>query len=300
MSLPGSPFVIIGFNDSIAWGVTNAQRDVKDYYSIKFKDDTKKEYWYNGKWESTQLRIEEIKVKGAASVYDSVAYTVYGPVMFDESFSNGFSNKQNLAVRWTAHDPSNEGMTFYKLNRAKNYTDYTEAIKTFDCPGQNFVFASKTGDIAIWQQGKFPARWNGQGLYIMPGEDHSYDWQGFIPQNENPHSINPARGFLESANQRPVDSTYPYFIPGSYITPRGIAIEHFLAGMNGITPADMMKLQSNYFNVLAEDARPILLNYVKAEELTADAKKYLSIVKSWDLVADPAFKRTNYLPVLVG
>jgi acyl-homoserine lactone acylase PvdQ len=70
-----------------------------------------------------------------------------------------------------------------------------DAIKSFDCPGQNFVFASKTGDIALWQQGKFPARWQGQGMYIMPGEDASYNWQGFIPQNENPHAKNPERGF---------------------------------------------------------------------------------------------------------
>ena len=290
VSLPGSPFVIIGFNDSIAWGVTNAGRDVKDFYSIKFKDNSKKEYWYNEKWEPTQIRLEEIKVKGGATVYDTVAYTVYGPVIFDESFPNANTNTQNLAVRWVAHDPSNEANTFYKLNRARNYDDYTEAIKTFDCPGQNFVFASKAGDIAIWQQGKFPARWKGQGLYIMPGDDTAYSWQGFIPQTENPHSRNPERGFLESANQRAVDSAYPYFIPGGYITPRGIAIERFLSPMSSITPDDMKKLQSNYFNVLAEDVRPILLQYVKENELNADAKRYLAIVKSWNLEADPASK----------
>src|SRR5688500_4652674 len=290
VSLPGSPFVIIGFNDSIAWGVTNAERDVKDFYSIKFKDESKKEYWYNGKWEPTKIRLEEIKVKGGATVYDTVAYTIYGPVMFDESFPNANTNQQNLAVRWIAHDPSNEGYTFYKLNRAKNYDDYTEAIKAFDCPGQNFVFASKAGDIAIWQQGKFPARWNGQGLYIMPGDDPDYSWQGFIPQVENPHAKNPERGFLESANQRPVDSTYPYFIPGSYITPRGIAIEHFLSPMSAITPDDMKKLQNNYFNVMAGDARPILLNYVQEDKLNADAKRYLDIVKNWNLEADPVSK----------
>jgi len=250
VSLPGSPFIIIGFNDSIAWGVTNVQRDVKDYYEIKFKDNSKKEYWFNNKWEPTTQRVEEIKVKGGKTVYDTVAYTVFGPVMFDEGFSNDFSNKKNLAVRWTAHDPSNEGITFYKLNRAKNYEDYAEAISSFACPGQNFVFASKTGDIAIWQQGKFPARWDRQGLYVMPGQDSSYMWQGFIPQAENPHSKNPERGFLESANQRPVDSTYPYFIPGDYITPRAITITNQLSAMNGITPADMMKLQNNYFNTL--------------------------------------------------
>jgi penicillin amidase len=287
VSLPGSPFIIIGFNDQVAWGVTNSQRDVKDYYEIKFKDDSRSEYWFNGQWQPTQLRIEEIKLKGASTFYDTVAYTVFGPVMFDNSFSNTAANHRNLAVRWTAHDPSNEGVTFYKLNRAKNYDEYVEAIKTFNCPGQNFVFASKTGDIAIWQQGKFPARWKGQGLYIMPGQDNTYSWKGFIPQRENPHIKNPERGFLESANQRPVDSTYPYFIPGTYITPRAVTIEHFLNGMNGITVDDMKKLQTNYLSSLAQDGRPLLLKYVNEATLTSDAKKYLELVKNWNLEATP-------------
>ena len=291
VSLPGSPFIIIGFNDSIAWGVTNSQRDVKDYYNIKFKDKSKKEYWFNNKWEPTKIRVEEIKVKGGTTVYDTVAYTAFGPVMYDESnLDTTVAFKRNLAVRWTAHDPSNEAWTLYNLNRANNYDEYAAAISKFDCPGQNFVFASKTGDIAIWQQGKFPARWKGQGMYVMPGEDSSYMWQGFIPQTENPHSKNPERGFLESANQRAADSTYPYFIPGSYITPRGITIENKLTAMSGITPDDMMKLQNNYFNTLAEDARGILLGYVKENELNTTEKKYLDLVKTWDLMASPDSK----------
>jgi penicillin amidase len=290
VSLPGAPFVIIGFNDSIAWGVTNAQRDVKDYFEIKFKDDSKKEYWFDGKWTPTTLREEKIKVKGGADVLDTVAYTIFGPVMFDNSFLNDSLNRKSLAVKWAAHDPSNEGMTFYKLNRSKNYDDYANAIKTFNCPGQNFVFASHSGDIAIWQQGKFPARWDMQGQFLMPGEDSSYLWQGYIPQQENPHSKNPLQGFLQSANQRPADSTYPYFIPGDYITPRGITISNKLSAMSGITPQDMMKLQGDYFNTLAEDARPVLLKYLKEAELNADEKKYLDIVKGWDLMASPDSK----------
>ncbi|MEO6611095.1 MAG: penicillin acylase family protein [Chitinophagaceae bacterium] len=291
VSLPGSPFIIIGFNDSIAWGVTNAQRDVKDYYEIKFRDQTKKEYWFNGQWIRDSLRIENIKVKGGATVYDTVAYTIFGPVMFDESNPDTTSKvKRNLAVRWVAHDPSNEGITFYHLNRAKNYDDYAEAIKTFECPGQNFVFASKAGDIAIWQQGKFPARWNRQGLYVMPGTDSSYMWQGFIPQTENPYAKNPERGFLESANQRPADSTYPYFIPGSYITARGISIENHLSSMNSITTGDMMKLQNDYFNVQASYLRPLLIKYTRENELAGDSKKYFDLLKNWDLEADPGSK----------
>lgn len=290
VSLPGSPCIIIGFNDSIAWGVTNSQRDVKDYYEIKFKDTSRKEYWFNGKWEPARQRIEEIRVKGGKTVYDTVSYTVFGPVMYDESFQTTASNGKNLAVRWTAHDPSNEGLALYKLNRARNYQEYEEAISHFQCPGQNFVFASKTGDIAIWQQGKFPARWDRQGLYIMPGEDSSYMWQGYIPQAENPHALNPERGFLQSANQRPADSAYPYFIPGSFITPRGIAVDKFLASMSDITPEDMMKLQGNYFNTLAEDARPFLLKNIRESDLTDPERKFLEIFRNWDLLATPDSK----------
>jgi penicillin amidase len=287
VSLPGSPLVVIGFNDSIAWGVTNAQRDVKDYYEIRFRDDTRREYWYNGRWEPARLRVEQIRIRGGKTFYDTVAYTVFGPVQFDTRFGNERSADRNLAVRWTAHDASNEGLTLYKLNRARNYSDYVDAIRHFTCPGQNFVFASKSGDIAIWQQGKFPARWARQGLYVMPGIDSAFRWQGFIPQGENPHALNPERGFLESANQRPVDSTYPYFIPGDYINPRAVSIERKLSGMTGISVEDMMALQSDLFNSLAEDARPLMLRYLRESELNAVERNYLERFRSWDLQAGP-------------
>ncbi len=290
VSLPGSPYIIIGFNENIAWGVTNSQRDVKDFYEVKFKDRSKKEYWFNGQWTPTSLRIDTIRVNGGSTVYDTVAYTIFGPVLYDQDFNDPSAKGRNIAVRWTAHDPSNEALTFYKLNRAASYDEYAAAIQTFDCPGQNFVFASRTGDIAIWQQGKFPARWNRQGLYVMPGVDSSYMWQGFIPQAENPHALNPERGFLESANQRPADATYPYFIPGSYITPRAISIEHHLENMNNITVDDMKKLQNDYFSTIGQDAVPILLKYVRENELAADSRTYLELVKNWDMQATPDSK----------
>ena len=289
-TFPGSPNVIIGFNDRIAWGVTNAQRDVKDFYEIKFRDDSKKQYWFNNQWVNTELRIDTIKIRGARDVYDTIAFTVFGPVMFDKSFADTLSPNKAIACRWAAHDASNEGLTFYKLNRAKNYDEYLEAIKTFACPGQNFVFASKSGDIAIWQQARFPARWYGQGMTVMPGTDSSYMWQGFIPQPENPHAINPAQGFLVSANQRPVDSSYGYYIPGNYINARAISINHQLQNMEQVTVDDMERLQNNYFNATAEDVRPLLLKCVRENDLSADAKKYLSMFRSWDLQASPSSK----------
>jgi penicillin G amidase len=286
-SFPGGPGVIIGFNDSCAFGFTNAGRDVKDYYEIEFKDRSKKEYKFNGSWTASQLKIDTIKVKGAADVYDTVAFTVFGPVMYDQSFSDGLTNGKSYACRWICHDESNELLMWWKLDRAKNLDDYNEAIKDFVCPAQNMAFACKRGDIAIWQQGRFPLRWKGQGAYMMPGFDSSFMWQGSIPQQENPHMVNPERGFLSSANQRPVDSTYPYYIPGGYITTRGIIINRLLTNMTGVNAKDMMDLQNNSHNMLAEMARPILLRNSTGASFDEKEQKLFAELSNWNLVNTP-------------
>ncbi|MGN6493675.1 MAG: penicillin acylase family protein [Agriterribacter sp.] len=283
VGFPGAPGVIIGFNENIAFGFTSSERDVLDYYKVKFKDDSKKQYYFDSAWTDTRLRIEQIKVKGKPAVYDTVAYTVFGPVMYDKSFPAAEGSTDALAARWKAHDGSNELLLWHYLNRAANYDDYTNALQYFTCPGHNIVFASRSGDIAIWHQGQFPARWNRQGLYVMPGEDSSYMWQGYIPMQENPHLLDTARGFVSSANQRPADSSYPYFINGAYDLYRGIIINRRLAGMQGITMEDMMKLQNDNYNGFAETARPLLLKYVDENNLSAEGKKYLAMIKDWSL-----------------
>lgn len=287
-SFPGSPAVIIGFNDSISWGVTNAGRDVLDFYDMKFKDSTMQEYWYNGTWVKAEQRKEVIKIKGQPDQVENIALTVFGPIMYDHQYSNNSSKGKTLALRWTAHDPGSGLLAFYQLNHAKNYDDYLNAIKHWNNTGQNFAFASKTGDIAIKQQAAFVARWNRQGDFILPGVDSSYAWQGFIPTEENPMMKNPARGFVSSANQQPTDATYPYYLGAASNFPvyRGVIINRKLAAMNNITPQDMQLLQMNNYNVFAAIARPILLKYINESTLGADEKKYVAMLKNWNLVSD--------------
>lgn len=289
-TFPGTFSVIIGYNDYIAFGFTNAQRDVKDYYEIRFRDDSKKEYWYNGQWQPTTIRIDTLRVRGAEDIYDTVAYCIWGPVIYEKSFTHELTGNRAIAVRWTAHDPSNEALMWLKLNRARNYYEYSEAIKTFTCPGQNMLFASKEGDIALWQQARFPARWEGQGMYLMPGHDSTYRWQDTIPQVENPHIINPEEGFIQSANQRPVDTSYPYFIPGNYIEARGITLYKRLQQMGPASVADMKRLQYDYFSSYAQDAVPFLLRYVDLTSLDSREKEFLELVRNWDHIAAPDSK----------
>ncbi len=286
VSFPAAPGIIIGFNDSCAFGVTNAGRDVRDYYAIQFKDDTRSAYLFNGEWKQTEFRIEHIKIKGKPDYTDTVAYTVFGPVIFDNTYANRNNDGKSYAVRWKAHDASNEMSMFYQLDRAKNYNDYLEAIKNLHTPGQNCAFAAKNGDIAMWCQGEFPAKWTRQGDFIMPGTDSSYMWQGMIPQSENPHVLNPERGFISSANQLPADSSYPYYLGGSFPNYRGLIINRRLSQMADITPQDMMDLQTDNYNVFAEMARPVLVQHMNESLLNEEEKKYWNIFKEWNLRSD--------------
>ncbi|MEJ7610924.1 MAG: penicillin acylase family protein [Ferruginibacter sp.] len=287
VSFPGSPGIIIGFNDSCAFGFTNGGRDVRDYYEIQFKDDTRKEYRFNNEWKQTDFRIEDIKIAGKPGILDTVAYTVFGPVMYDKNFNGGRqTNEKNYAVRWKAHDPSNELLIFKLLNHAKNYSDYSAAVTNLHTPGQNAVFATKSGDIAIRTQGDWPAKWKGQGDYVMPGTDSAYMWQGMIPQNEVPFQYNPERGFVSSANQKPADSTYPYYLGREYPVARGFLINKRLAAMQQITPQDMMALQTDNYNIYAAEIVPKLLKGINVQELNSAETNYFSMLSNWNFRND--------------
>ncbi|MBI3217932.1 MAG: penicillin acylase family protein [Bacteroidetes bacterium] len=281
-SLPGSPSIISGFNDSIAWGVTNAQRDLVDWFKIEFKDNAKKEYKLDGSWVAAKKRVEEIKVKGAPIFYDTVTYTHQGPIVFDSSF-HGANEKSHFAYRWIAHDPSEEVMTFYKLNRAKNHADYMEALNHYSSPAQNFVFACVNGDIAMRIQGKYPVRRKNEGKFILDGTKSSSDWQAFIPSDQNVMDKNPARGFVSSANQFPADATYPYYVQASnWEAYRNRRINQVLRELNKCTPQDLMNLQLDNFNLKASESLPTFLTNLDSTSFTGDALEAYKILKAWD------------------
>lgn len=289
-SLPGAPAIVIGFNDDIAWGVTNAQVDVRDWYTITYQDETKSAYKYGNEWRKTSKRIETVNVRGAAAVVDTVIYTHYGPVvyenvkMIDGHKATDKAAREGMAMRWLALEKSEEVNTFYLLNRAKNYDDYRHAISYFSCPAQNFIFASHTGDIAITQQGRFPLKQEGQGKFILDGANPADDYQGYIPFEHNPTIKNPSRGFCASANQHPTDSTYPYYYTSfDFEFYRNRVINTALNKITGATITDMQNLQQNNFNLSASEALPLLLSKLSDPCRTDEnACKIVTALKEWN------------------
>ncbi len=282
-TLPGAPNVIIGFNKDVAWGVTNVGADVLDFYTVKFKDATHREYWHDNKWKPTRARIEVIKVKGKPDVVDTVFYTHHGPVVY---MPGAKAFRKNIpigyAARWIAHEPSNDLACFYGLNRAKNFDDYRKALALYVAPAQNFIFASNQNDIAISPNGRFPLKWMDQGKFLLDGTDPADDWHGFIPADQNPLVKNPPRGFVSSANQFSTDRTYPYYLNWQFApAERGRRINQRLTAMQHATIDSLRMLQNDNFNLRAADALPVMLTNIDASRLNADQKKALASLKAW-------------------
>ncbi|MBD2769226.1 penicillin acylase family protein [Hymenobacter sp. BT664] len=266
VTIPGSPLVIIGFNERVAWGVTNVAADVLDFYQLKFRDSTRREYWHDGRWKPVRRVVEHLKVRGQPDRLDTVLYTHHGPIVYDKP-EKPFLAQTPIAhaMRWTAHDGANEILTFYQLNRARSYPDYTAALASYGSPAQNFIFADTEQDIAIWPNGRFPLKWRDQGKFILDGTDPAYDWQGWIPPAQNPHVKNPARGFVSSANQFSAGPDYPYYLNWTYSSyERGHRINQRLSAMSGITPDSLRELQNDVLDLNAQLMLPRLLALVAA------------------------------------
>ncbi|MBI0400383.1 penicillin acylase family protein [Cyclobacterium marinum] len=284
-TLPGTLGVIIGFNENLAWGMTNADRDVKDWYKITFKDSSREEYLYNGQWIQSRRQLEIFSVKGQNDFVDTVIYTHYGPIVYDRNFKMK-GKPVNFALKWTAHGDSNEQKTFIHLNKAKGYPDFEEALSHYAAPAQNFVFASRNGDIGIKVQGKFPLKWRGQGKYLMDGSKPIYEWQGYIPGEHNAEEINPEKHFVTSANQHPVSDNYPYFVYNNnfeYFRNRRISDQ--LLQQTSITIDDMKALQLDNYNLHASEILPLMLDSLNGENKVL-GEKWLARLEAWDYDAD--------------
>lgn len=280
VSLPGIPSVIIGFNQQVAWGVTNVDADVFDLYKIKFKNEYRNFYWHDNQWKPTHKREEVIYVKGQLKPFrEQVLYTHHGPV----TDSDGTSATPNLAIKWIGHEPGNSFITFYELNKAKNYADYRKALTHYVGPAQNFIFADNEKNIAITVNGKLPLKYKEQGKFLLDGSASADDWHGWIPAEQNPFVKNPPRGFVSSANQSSADTTYPYYINWSFApSERGIRINERLQAMTSANADSLRMLQNDNFSVLARTLLPRLLSILETRALTPKQKAARILLSNWD------------------
>jgi penicillin amidase len=281
-TIPGACGVVIGHNQHAAFGVTNAPRDTRDWYRITWQDERKQAYLHNDEWLPVEYRVEEFTVRDGASLTDTIRITMHGPVMYDEHFGD-VPEKKQLALRWMGHEPSLTQKALYLMNRVKGHADYVDALRYFSAPAQNWVFASVQGDIAMRVQGTFPNKWKEQGRFVLDGADLAHRWQGFIPFEHTATQVNPARGFVSSANQHSVDEAYPYWFHNAHLEYyRNRTINTRLSEAVKFTPQDMMALQHNGYDLRAAEGLKAMLPLLDPTSFTSEEQEVFDLLSAWD------------------
>lgn len=285
---PGAPGIVIGQNDKIAWGVTNTGPDVQDLYVEKRNPDNPYQFLYRGQWEDARVYKEIIPVKGKDPVEFEVVVTRHGPIVSEVVGDEKNRPKEALALKWTAHMGTPELEAVLSFPKAQNWTEFRQALKMFQVPTQNFVFASVDGTIAYRTGGIIPVRAKGDGLAPVPGWTGEYEWLGFIPFEEMPEAVNPEKGYIATANNKVIDDAYPHFISHSWAQPyRAMRITEMIEAKKGaLSIDDMQAIQVDYTNLHARSLLPVLL---PAAEKSASARskteqEALTLIKGWDQV----------------
>jgi penicillin G amidase len=276
VSLPGVPGVIIGHNDRIAWGVTNLGYDVQDLYRESI-DVRNGRYLFRGQMEQARFERELIPVKNAKPVEFAQWVTRHGPVSPGEG-------KQYLALRWAAGEPGSYQFPFFEINRARNWNEFTAAIKRFPGPGQNFVYADVDGNIGYHATGLLPIRRNYDGDLPVDGASGEFEWDGFIPFEQLPSFFNPPQGAIVTANQNPFPVDYAYRVHGEFAPYyRSTQIRDLLFAKKGWKAEDMLAVQKDVYSGFSHFlARQIVAAWDAKKSPNPDLKEAVELLRSWN------------------
>ncbi len=277
VSLPGLPLVIIGHNVRIAWGMTNTSPDVQDLYVERFNVGDPKKYLHNGEWVEASERVETIPVRKQREYQFQVRVTRHGPVI---SHDGG----RDLALGWMALEAHALRFPFLKIDRAQNWDEFTAALRDFTGPMQNFVYADVDGNIGYYAAGWVPIRKQGDGSVPAAGDVDDSDWADTLPFESLPHAYNPARGFIATANGRVVSDDYPYFLTRRWEAPyRTARINQLLEGKSGLTPADMLRIQTDIHTLEDEWLKgQVLAAAALRPPANVETRSALDLLRSWD------------------
>lgn len=274
-SLPGLPCVIIGHNETIAWGITNLHFDVQDLYREQF-DPASGRSVFQGQPEPARLERETIRVKGQNSVDLATWVTRHGPIIVT-------AGNESLALRWTAAEPSGWQFPFLEINRARNWQEFRTALGRLTGPGSNFVYADTEGNIGYQAAGRLPIRRNHRGDVPVEGGGN-YEWEGFIPFEELPSAYNPASGYVITANQNPFPENYPYQVSGNF-SPyyRSRQIEDRLKKREGWKAADQLSIQTDIYSGFSHWlAREVYAAYDKRGRKNPSLAAAAEQLRTWD------------------
>jgi len=253
---PGLPGVAAGHNERIAWGFTIFGLDQQDLYIAELNAADPQQYKTEHGWERMEVKTETVGVRGAAVVTAKLKFTRHGPVLWEDG-------KRALVLHWVGAEPGTAGyLGSLSLDRAENWLEFEQAMPRWKVPSENIVYADRDGNIGEHSTGLAPLRKNWTGL-LPVSESGGYEWNGFVPNADLPHTYNPVSGFVASANHKMIPENYPYAVGFSWASPeRFLRISEVLTGAaksaHKLSLADMENLQNDVVSLPARELRALL------------------------------------------
>ncbi len=280
VALPGTPFVICGHNQDVAWGMTNVMLDDMDFYLEKINPGDSGLYRLDGEWKKLRFEEERIPVKGGDTVSVINRFTHRGPVI---SVFRGVEDRV-ISMRWIGNEYSNEVRSVYLFNRMKNWEDFRDAASSFIAISQNIAYADRQGNIGIQTTAGIPVR-KGEPYLVYPGDTSLYDWKRILEFEELPYSYNPPSGYVASANNKTIGDEYPWYISNWFDLPnRYEQIRNRLEEKEKHDVSDFESIQADVYSPWAEKLLPWMLK--AAEGQLADAGEKLQDayyqLEKWD------------------
>ena len=281
VSVPGLPGMPVGHNARLAWGATLSFTDNQDLFIEKFDPADPRRYEFRGEWLECEVIQETIAVKGRAAPHvEAVRVTRHGPVVGALVKGAG----ETLALSSYALRPSTAITGFLRLNRARNWGEFVEAMRLITALPLNVMYADVEGNIGYWVTGTLPVRAQGQGTIPVPGWTGEHEWVGEIPFEAMPHALNPERGYIVSANHRIVDDyvTYPHFLGLNWMN--GYRAQRLVAEIERqgrLSPEDCRALHVDFHSLPGLELVKRLRDW-NFEAQDPDAALALRLLLAWD------------------
>ena len=277
VSIPGTPVILIGHNEHIAWSLTDAQNQQTFFYNEKEDAAHPGQYFWQGGWHSYKTVSYDIPVLHGATEHLTVKLSAHGPVINERGLTT--------TVWWAGNLPSQDLDVVLRIGQASDFNSFRAALRDWYAPTHNFVYADDKGNIGLISAGYYPQVAKGQPWLPMPGTGE-YDVTGTVPYADIPQIYDPPGNVVWSANQRQVGSDYPYYIgtASNFFDPgyRANEIHRVLTQDRQLGATDMMALQTDTRDFLASEITPLLVQALATDQLTGGEQQVREMLTNWD------------------
>ena len=270
-SLPGTPLIVLGRSDAIAWGFTTTGADVQDLFIEKINPSNPSEYLTPQGWRRFQEESMAIHVRGSGTRIVERRTTRHGPVLPGSYGNLGAMLDEGYvaALQWTAL--SDDDTTFAAGTfdpQVRNVASYMDKMRLYVVPMQNMVVADATGSIGLIAPGRVPVRNASNavaGRAPVPGWDPTYDWQGYLRFDELPRVEDPPAGAIGTSNTRIVGSDYSHHLTFDWEAPyRQQRIKELVLDRSNHDVETMRLAQLDVLSLAFAQLKPLMLASARA------------------------------------